>query len=160
TDYLPGYLDTTKDGLPRVYDKDLAAATYFYHRGDERTPDKEHPLTAGVPAALGGKLSIEEVKLPLEAYSPEKRAFVVELIQGASRQAISDAKAKLEAARKKVADLEKDNTDPAKAKVPKAREELQLAELDVPLAEAKDASLEATLRVERLDDGGVKQQDA
>ena len=28
-DPVPGELDATKDGLPRVYDKDLTAATYF-----------------------------------------------------------------------------------------------------------------------------------
>ena len=29
--------------------------TYLFERGNEKRPDKEHPLTPGVPAALGGR---------------------------------------------------------------------------------------------------------
>jgi hypothetical protein len=57
-DPVPGELDKTKDGLARVYDKDLAAPTLLYLRGDERTPDtKRGPVAPGVPAALGGRSS-------------------------------------------------------------------------------------------------------
>lgn len=143
TDRVPGQLDTAKDGLPRVYDKDLTVATYFYNRGDERTPDKEHPIAPCVPAALGGKLTVEEVKLPQLAYSPEKAEFVTELMLSAAKQAIDDARGKLEAARKKGNDSES-----------------QLAELDVQLAEARQASLEATIRIERLEDTGGKDEQA
>src|SRR5438046_10690077 len=52
-DRLPGEADTTKDGLPRVFDADLAVATYLFKRGDDRDPDKEHPLPPGVLKALG-----------------------------------------------------------------------------------------------------------
>jgi hypothetical protein len=165
-DRVPGQLDTAKDGLPRVYDKDLAAATYFYHRGDERTPDKEHPLEPGVPAALGGKLAIEEIKLPQEAYSPEKAAFVIEMLLTASREAIEDAKEKLEAARKKLAELGPPEVAPSPdaasqvqpVKVEKARRDLQLAELDLPLAEARHSALEAVIRMESLEDAGAKER--
>ncbi len=140
-DHVPGQLDTAKDGLPRVFDKDLAAGTYFYPRGDERAAVKDDPLSPGVPASLGGKLPIEEVKLPPTAHSPEKTEFVVELLLAASRKAIVESQSKLEAARNKG-----------------AAGELQLAELDVPLAEARHAALEATLRVERLEDQELRDQ--
>ena len=59
TDRIPGQLDTAKDGLVRTYDKDLKVATYFFPRGDERHPDKEHALTPGIPLALGGTFHVE-----------------------------------------------------------------------------------------------------
>lgn len=142
TDRVPGELDTAKDGLPRVYDKELAAATYFYKRGDERQADKEHPLQPGVPAALGGKLAIEEIKLPVLAHSPEKADYVIAMLVAASQEAIATAQSKLEAARPKGVEAE-----------------VKLAELDVALAEARHAALVATLAVEQLEDSGGKERD-
>ena len=70
-DRLPGVVDTAVDGLPRVFDKDLAAPTYLYLRGDERTPQKDHVITPGVPALLHGvDFQIAEIKLPRESYDP------------------------------------------------------------------------------------------
>jgi len=55
-DPVPGVADKKKDGLCRVYDKELTAKTVFYIRGDERTPDeKKGALAAGVPAVLGDR---------------------------------------------------------------------------------------------------------
>ena len=79
-----------KDGLPRVYDSEPKAAvndepfapaifaeTYRFIRGDERSPDMDHPLAPGVPAVLGGGgLKIESVSLPLEAFYPDSRETV------------------------------------------------------------------------------------
>ncbi len=76
-DRLPGEPDTKKDGLARVYDKELEAATYLFVRGDDRTPDKSKSLPPGVPEALGGEYQVEPVKLPLLAHNPERRPFVI-----------------------------------------------------------------------------------
>jgi uncharacterized membrane protein len=79
-----------KDGLPRVYDSEpkpavndepfapaIFAETYRFIRGDERSPDMDHPLAPGVPAVLGGDgLKIESVPLPLEAFYPDSREAV------------------------------------------------------------------------------------
>ena len=60
------------DGLSRAYDQDPAVATYLFQRGDDRSPDTDHPLSPAVPAALGTDgLHIAPVPLPPEAYMPQ-----------------------------------------------------------------------------------------
>ncbi|HXG13042.1 MAG TPA: DUF1549 domain-containing protein, partial [Gemmataceae bacterium] len=104
TDRVPGQLDITKDGLPRVYDKDLDAPTYLFIRGDDRYPDKSKPLGPGVPEALGGKFVVTEVVgLPLAATCPDKREFVVAETIAASAANVLKARQALEAARKAAA---------------------------------------------------------
>jgi hypothetical protein len=73
-DPVPGVLDTTQDGVPRVYDEQLSAVTYFFRRGDERDPDKDRPQAPGVLSFLGGEgFSVKPVSLPPEAYYPARR---------------------------------------------------------------------------------------
>ena len=75
TDRILGEFDTKKDGLVRVYDKDLAAVTQFFTRGDDRTPDKNKVIKPGVPDVLGGRFpKIEPIQLPQGAITPEKSA--------------------------------------------------------------------------------------
>src|SRR5205823_7237697 len=98
-DRVPGQPDTKKDGLARAYDADLAAKTVMYLRGDERTPDKE-TLKPGVPEALGGHFSaIAPVNLPLAAYAPERRDFVVKEVLAESEMAMVKAREALSPAR-------------------------------------------------------------
>ncbi|HKI33426.1 MAG TPA: PSD1 and planctomycete cytochrome C domain-containing protein [Gemmataceae bacterium] len=61
-DPLPGQPDVMKDGVARAFEARSDAPTYLFVRGDDRNPDKEHPLTPGVPAALGGEARVEPVK--------------------------------------------------------------------------------------------------
>jgi len=92
-DRVPGQLDTSRDGdgLPRAFDAEPKEATkeapflpaifpqtYRFIRGDEKNPDTQHPLSPGVPEALGkGKdIEIHPIALPLEAYYPDMRSFV------------------------------------------------------------------------------------
>lgn len=86
TDRLPGQPSTEKDGLPRVYDAELAAQTYLFIRGNEAQPDKDQLCEAGVPKALKGPtLQISNVSLPRDAYDVEGRECVLqERIQDAS----------------------------------------------------------------------------
>ena len=51
--------------------------TYVFVRGDERNPEKDHPLSPDIPHALG-KLPVEikPVELSLTAYYPDMREFV------------------------------------------------------------------------------------
>src|SRR5262249_27975362 len=51
---------------------------YLFVRGDDRNPDKSKPMAPGVPEVLGGSLKMEAVKLPLQAYVPDKREFVIQ----------------------------------------------------------------------------------
>jgi hypothetical protein len=72
-DPVPGQADPAVDGLARVYDADLAAPTFFFPRGDERSPDKNRPILPAVPALLGGSLEIAAVDLPPGAVAPQRR---------------------------------------------------------------------------------------
>src|SRR4029077_16856379 len=98
TDTLPGQPDIKKDGLVRVYDADLKAPTFFYIRGDDRTPDKSKSMPPGVPDIIGGNfLSIKPVSLPASAVSPDKRAFVIKELLQASSAAVAKERTALAA---------------------------------------------------------------
>jgi hypothetical protein len=144
-DRLPGQPDINKDSLARVYDAKPDTPTYLFVRGNEADSDKSKSIPPAVPVALGGsKLAIESVKLPILAWTPDKRDFVVRETLAASEKSIGDARAKLAMANKA-------------AMTP---EELKrLAELDLRLAEAKHAALLAVLDVEKLESAGGPQQD-
>lgn len=79
-DRVPGNADIYADGLARVYDAKPDAPTYLYLKGDERRPDKEHPLSAGVPTFFetvcldGESLKFQKVYLEPEEFYPALRA--------------------------------------------------------------------------------------
>ena len=135
TDRLPGQPDRTKDGLPRVYDAEprpaktdfpdvvpaIFAETYKYIRGNPETPDKDHPLSPGVPEVLSGAdaVKFQPVSLPLEASYPDIKPFVEhDLLAEARRDlqkseiGLARAKVVLTKAKKRVAEL------PANAEAP------------------------------------------
>ena len=63
-----------KEGLARIYDKDLDVKTFVFQRGDNRYPDEKRQMQPGVPAALGNPaVAIQTVALPPEAYYPALR---------------------------------------------------------------------------------------
>ena len=77
-DAVPGETDLERDGLPRVFDAHPETPTYLHIRGDDRNPDKDNPLTAGIPAVFdAGDFKIEPVTLPLEAYRPALRDYAI-----------------------------------------------------------------------------------
>src|SRR6185503_1138011 len=159
TDAVPGQPDVQTDGLPRAFDADLAAATYLYVRGNEKNPDKSRALTPAVPRALGGReLKIEPVPLPRGATHPDKRDFVVRDLIAAGAKEPDKARAKVDALLQTISKQEQvlAGADDAKAKqaLQAALEELPLALLAVPIAEAKQASLEAGIATEKLEDAG------
>ncbi len=90
-DHVPGQPDTTKDGLARVYDADLNAATYVFHRGDERQPQKDHAIPPAVPAFLGGALEVKPVDLPRDAIAPQRRESVRIDLEAAAKAAVDAA---------------------------------------------------------------------
>jgi len=142
TDRIPGELDTSKDGLVRVYDTATNAPTFFFIRGDERRPDTNRIMKPDVPKALGGKLDVDSVKLPPVAAFPDKREFVVRETIAASEKAMAEARAA----------FVRLQTNSA-ARKDKLREQ----ELLVEVAEAKHASLLAVLRAEQLESDGKGQ---
>ncbi|HVL11047.1 MAG TPA: DUF1549 domain-containing protein, partial [Gemmata sp.] len=101
TDLVPGELDATKAGIPRAFDCNLDANTPFHVRGDERNPDPARDVKPGLPQFLAPDgLKVTPVKLPPEAYQPLRRAEIVETYRKA-------AKAKLAAAKERLAEVEK-----------------------------------------------------
>jgi len=100
TDAVPGELDFEKDGIPRAFDCNLDAPTFVHIRGDERDPDKSRTIKPALPAFLSlGEFKIEPVPLPVEAYQPGLRPFVLELHLKTAEQRIAEARAALEAAK-------------------------------------------------------------
>jgi len=91
-DRIPGEPDTDKDGLTRSYDAEPEATTYVYVRGNEKHPDKEHPVEPGLPAVFGTDLACEPVELPVEAWYPDLREHVVAERLAAARKKVDDAR--------------------------------------------------------------------
>ncbi len=153
TDRIPGQLDTAKDGLVRAFDKTVDQRTHLLIRGDERTPDTNRVMEAGVPFALcgltsaartGGKLVVESVKLPLLAAQPDQRDFVFQDTLTASERTVADT-------REALAKL-KASTNPAP-------EKLKEQELTLAATEAKHTALAAVIRAEKLEVAGRKDSD-
>jgi len=128
TDHLEGgVLDLAKDGVVHAYDAKPETPTYRFERGNDHHPDTTKVIAPAVPRALGGTpLKIEPVALPPSATAPERRDFVRALALAAEDKAVQDA---LGAAGKAEA----------------------TSGFDVAVAEARRASLVATLEAERLD---------
>jgi hypothetical protein len=98
-DQLPGELDTSKDGLPRVFDANLEVATYLYRKGDDRDPDKEHALAPGVLKFLGDTgYQITAITLPPEAYYPALQPHVQRELIAAAESEVTRAEAALKQA--------------------------------------------------------------
>jgi hypothetical protein len=70
TERVPGQRDINADGVSRVYDQKPDAPTYVYIRGNEKHPDKEHPLSPDVPDVLNLPFMVEAIDLPPIAYFP------------------------------------------------------------------------------------------
>ncbi len=99
-DRVPGQTDIDKDGVARVFDEDTKTPTYKLIGGDIQNPDKDHPLTPGVPAILGGAApKIESVSLPVAAYYPDHRGFVHADLLTQARSEVSAAEEGLRKAR-------------------------------------------------------------
>ncbi len=95
-DRLPGEADTTRDGLARVFDSDLAVATYLFRKGDDRDPDRDRPLSPGTLRLLGNiPFEAQPIALPPVAYYPSLQPHVqkqlLEAAEAGSRQADAES---------------------------------------------------------------------
>ena len=74
---MPGELDLANNGITRVYDGNLDAATYLHERGEESKADKNRKISAAPPAFLAsGWEPPKPIDLPLEAWRPDMQEFV------------------------------------------------------------------------------------
>ncbi|TMQ31639.1 MAG: DUF1549 domain-containing protein, partial [Planctomycetota bacterium] len=205
TDRLPGQPDLTRDGIPRVYDKDLNTPTYLFIRGNDADPDKSKAIAPAVPAVFSdAAMEIQPVHLPRTAYMPDKQGFVVQETIRASeqqvvavRKAVGEAQKELDRRHQSVAGLREaekaswaavlearqkldanlsgslqgwmqalseashlaEEVTKAQQQVRVAEDQIRLAHMKQALAGAAHAALLATLRVEKLEDTGVRQSD-
>ena len=128
TDRVPGQTDTTKDGLARVFDSNAAAPTFLFTRGDEKNPDKDHPLAAGVPVVLArNEMKIDSIALSPAAYYPGSRGHVQDEALAQAKADVEKSQAglketgiKLAAARHKLADFAAGKTADPAATTPKS----------------------------------------
>lgn len=114
TQRLPGQPDTVKMGLPHAFDSDLDAETYLYVRGNEKTPDKDHPIHPAAPRIVDVPFKFDSIKLGKLASNPFLREYI-------ETEEIENAKLKLEAARKR---LLAGDDDKAKASI--ARQQVKV----------------------------------
>ncbi len=140
TDRLPGQPDLLKDGLPRAYDADLTAKTFLYLQGNDKRPDKDHPMTPAIPVVLGGSFDIQPIDLPIAAYYPSLAGFV-------EQEQVAAARKQLVAARKQLDEAIAETTvpDAADAK-PRETDQLELKQL---VAELRVKSLETRFLADR-----------
>jgi hypothetical protein len=95
---LPGQPDLVKEGFVRVFDGKLDTPTFVYRRGNEKQPDKEHPIEPGLPAVLCEQFAVLPVTIPADARRPLlKREFEQEDI-AAAEKSLAQAKGALEKA--------------------------------------------------------------
>ena len=97
-DAAPGPLDLANNGLTRVYDGNLGAATYLHARGDESKADKSRRISAGSPSFLAEDAwkTPQAIELPLEASRPGLQEFVKEGLLSNIKAKVAEAKVHLE----------------------------------------------------------------
>lgn len=136
TDRLPGQPDLLKDGLVRIFDGRQQDPTYLYVRGNEKQPDKEHPVQPGLPEILAAELDIQPVSLPTAARYPSLRKDFQEEDLVAARKTVAQSLAALNKARDAASKSDSETSD---AKPP----HLALAEAKHARSQADQESLTA-----------------
>ncbi len=135
-DILPGEPDPVRDAIPRVFDGRPEAPTYLFVRGDETKPDKSAVITPGVPAILAFKeLAIQPVKLPVDAWQPERRPWVLDNQIISAKKKVAQAEAAVTGGRAKLTKPDVNRAD--------AEAELKVAELGLLVAKADLQSIES-----------------
>ena len=82
TDLLPGISSVEENGIPRAFDCNLDVPTFLHIRGDDRNPDREHPLPPAIPAFLAfEQFPIEPVRLPVDAARPQLRPELLDALR-------------------------------------------------------------------------------
>ncbi len=111
-DAAPGAIDLATNGLTRVYDGNLGAATYLHERGEESKAVKSRTISAGPPGflATAGWKAPEPVELPLEAWRPGLQTFVQEGLLAQAQAKVAQAESHLKNVKLQQAAAEKQLT--------------------------------------------------
>ncbi len=131
------------EGLARVYDAKAEEPTYLFHRGDEKDPAKERPLTAGIPAVLGGLPEVAAVELPAAAYVMSLREEVRSPKRTHADAMVEEARRQVEAALKVVVEAAPGSVEAERAGLAR---DAAVAHLTATLAER--ASIEARIEAD------------
>ena len=115
-DRVPGEPDLDANGLARAFDGEPAAPTYRFLQGNEDKPDKEHPLTPGVPRILGGDgLDFRQVDVPVGAYYPDLRAPIRKDLLARARTQVEQADTELIEAKRALVNAKRRLVHPSEA---------------------------------------------
>ena len=146
-DRVPTEADTTKDGLARVFDADLAVATYLFRKGDDRDPDKEKPLTPGVLRLFGDfPYEAKPITLPPEAQYPALQPHVQKQFLDAAEAEVKQVEAELQKATTESAAAAKVAASPLDVgTADAARVKVSLAERIVAASKARLESVKARI---------------
>lgn len=107
-DMVEGESDLRKNGLPRIFDRDLDSQTFLFLRGEESKPDKSKPLTPNIPSFLAFKEYLPEpIKLPRTAYQPDIRESTIKNYIAKSESRRKEVEGKLQAVEAKIESLER-----------------------------------------------------
>lgn len=131
-DRLPGNADLTEQGLVRAFDSGEAVDTYLYIAGNEKQPDKENPLTPGIPKLFGDLPASNPLSLPAEAWVPARHPFIKQEELVDKRKAVEKARTALD----KLLDSTSEE---------KSSDAASMANLALPLAHAKFVAAKASL---------------
>ncbi len=161
-DVVPGEPDLALDGIARVYDGAMDKPTYLFIRGEESNPDKSVAIAPGIPGILEfEELKTQPVSLPVEAWQPERRDWVIDAHVTAAKKKVTMAtKAAVEArenwatlrqkkpdaedqASKESATNEVVTTSPSNKAIAEAQLQLKVAESAVDLAKSELESTKA-----------------
>ena len=141
-DAVPGEADLARNGIPRAFDGLLDEPTYLYVRGDERSPDKSRVIAPGVPSFLtANAVAIKPVPLPVDAWQPERRTWVLDTQITAAKSRLATA----EADKRKVVEMHGASNPPDAD----AAREIKIAAMAVAEAQAELGAVECRVAATR-----------
>src|SRR6185436_4815409 len=123
-----------KEGFVRVFDGKPEVPTYRYIRGNEKQPDKDHPVQPGLPDVFADELNVQPVSLPQQAWYPALRRDFQDEDLAAARKAVANAEAALKKAveaAEKEDQAETANDEPKKPAITVAESRLAVANAEL-----------------------------
>lgn len=144
-DTVPTEGDTKLDGVVRVFDSKLETETFLYRRGDDKQPDKEHPIKeALVPTAF--RLPLEapkKVDLQADAYYPELVPYRRDQNLDRLRAELQKTRQTEDAKRKTLDQITRQDPPAQESNIASAKRDWELAQQQTAVAEAKLLSWQA-----------------
>src|SRR5262249_54637165 len=114
--------------------------TYRYIRGNEKQPDKEHPVQPGLPDVFSSGLEIEPISLPQTAWFPSLRRDFQEEDLTNAHKAVANAEAALKKARSAENETDPTNDESKNPNIPLAEARSNLAHAELKSLQARWAA--------------------